>query len=405
MIRNLVLDGNMKNPLGFVGLSVASVIAAGCGPSTPAAPSTAEVAPVLATYADILHASYEDSLVRGRALDTAVDAFVAAPSDALLEGARDAWVASRPPYLQSEIGRYYGGPIDDPDNDIDGRVNSWPLDEAYLDYVQGPPPAFEDLVGGLINDPSTLATIDEASLAALNGEGAEENVSLGYHAIEFLLWGQDLYEDGAGRRPATDFVDGMRDNADRRRDYVVAATDILVGDLEFLEGQWRSGGDNYRAGFVALDAHEGLTRVFTAILNLSGLELAGERLLVAWRSSEQEDEHSCFSDTTTQDAVYDQLGLQNAYLGRYERIDGTVVSGASLSDLVRARDPELDASIRTALEASLEATRAIPAPFDQALISTEGRTAIRRAIDAIQAQTELLGEAARLLGLDITLEG
>jgi putative iron-regulated protein len=363
------------------------------------------VAPVLATYADILHASYEDSLVRGRALDTAVDAFVATPTDALLEDARDAWVASRPPYLQSEIGRYYGGPIDDPDNDIDGRVNSWPLDEAYLDYVQGPPPAFEDLVGGLVNDEAALPSIDEASLVALNGQGAEENVSLGYHAIEFLLWGQDLYEDSAGRRPASDFVDGMREHADRRRDYVTAATDILVGDLAFLEGEWRPGEDNYRAGFVALDAHEGLTRVFTAILDLSGLELAGERLLVAWRSSEQEDEHSCFSDTTTQDAVYDQLGLENAYLGRYERIDGTMVSGPSLSDLVRARDPELDASIRTALAASLEATRAIPAPFDQALISTEGRMAIRRAIDAIQAQTELLGDAARLLGVTVTLGG
>jgi putative iron-regulated protein len=382
---------------------VAPLLLVSCG--TTGVPTNAQVAPVLATYADILHASYEDSLVRGRVLDVAVDALVTAPTDELLEHARDAWVASRPPYLQSEIGRYYGGPIDDPDNDIDGRVNSWPLDEAYLDYVQGPPPGFEDLVGGLVNDEAALPIIDDTSLAALNGEGAEENVSLGYHAVEFLLWGQDLYENSAGRRPASDFVDGMRDNADRRRDYVMAATDILVSDLEFLEGEWRAGEDNYRAGFVALDAHEGLTRLFTAILNLSGVELAGERLLVAWRSSEQEDEHSCFSDTTTQDAIYDQLGLENAYLGRYERIDGTMVSGPSLSDLVRARDPELDASIRTALAASLEATRAIPAPFDQALISMEGRMAIRDAIDAIQAQTELFNDAARLLGVTLTLEG
>ncbi|GAB4195741.1 MAG: imelysin family protein [Sandaracinaceae bacterium] len=379
---------------------------AGCGPSTPAssAPTTAEVAPVLETYANILHAGYEDSATRGAALEAAVAALVASPSEATLTAAREAWVASRPPYLQTEIARYYGGPIDNPDNDQDGRINSWPLDEAYLDYVQGPPPDFVEIVGGLVNDPMTLPTIDEASLAALNGAGAEENVSLGYHAIEFLLWGQDLYEDSPGRRPATDFVDGMRENADRRRAYLSAATGILAGDLEYLEGQWREGEANYRRGFVALDAHEGLTRIFTGLVTLSGFELAGERLLVAWRSTEQEDEHSCFSDTTWQDGLYDQIGIENVYLGRYERIDGTMVQGPSLSDLVRARDAMLDMEIREALDASEAALRAIPQPFDQALLDAQGRTRIRTAIDLIQAQTELLAQAARLLGVEVMIE-
>ncbi|MBN8611914.1 MAG: iron-regulated protein [Deltaproteobacteria bacterium] len=367
-------------------------------------PSNAEVAPVLETYAAIVHAGYEDAHTRGEALDTAVDAFVAAPSEPLLVAARDAWVASRPPYLQTEMARFYGGPIDDPDNDQDGRINSWPLDEAYLDYVQGPPPDFEELVGGLVNDATELPTIDEASLVALNGAGAEENVSLGYHAIEFLLWGQDLYEDSPGRRPASDFLDGMRDHADRRRAYVTAATDILVSDLAFLESQWAPSATNYRTTFVALDAHEGLTRIFTGLLNLSGFELSGERLLVAWRSSEQEDEHSCFSDTTTQDALYDQIGIQNAYLGRYTRIDDTVLEGPSLSSLVAARDPALDTQIRTALQASTELCDAIPEPFDQALIDDDtGRPAIRAAIDALQAQTELLNQAAVLLGVEVEI--
>lgn len=389
-----------------LGALVAPLAALGCDPQNPAlgAPTDAEVTPVLENYAVLIHAGYEDSLTRGRALDTAVDALIAAPSEPLLTAARNAWVTSRPAYLQTEIARFYGGPIDDPDNDIDGRVNSWPLDEAYIDYVQGGPPDFADEIVGFVNDATTLPTIDEDALVALNGDGAEENVSLGYHAVEFLLWGQDLYDDSPGRRPATDFVDGERDNADRRRAYLGAATDILVGDLAFLEGEWRSGATNYRTEFVAASANEGLTRIFTGILNLSGFELAGERLLVAWRSSEQEDEHSCFSDTTTQDTIYDALGVQNVYLGRYERIDGTTVQGASISDLVRARDPELDAEVRTALQAGVDATRAIPEPFDQSLVSTEGRAAIRAAIDAIQAQTELLNQAAQLLGVTVVIE-
>jgi putative iron-regulated protein len=50
--------------------------------------------------------------------------------------------------------------------------------------------------------PSLLAeTLHEA-------DGVEANVATGYHAIEFLLWGQDLngHGVGAGNRPWTDYA-------------------------------------------------------------------------------------------------------------------------------------------------------------------------------------------------------
>ena len=137
---------------------------------------------------------------------------------------------------------------------------------------------------------------------------------------------------------------------------------------------------------------------------LSGFELGGERLAVALMTAEQEDEHSCFSDTTTQDAVFDQLGIQNAYLGRYVRRDGTVIQGPSISDMVRTRDPDLDTRLRAALTASVTACEAIPAPFDQAIIEPAGRTLVRAAIDRIQEQTTLLEEAAALFGVSVMVE-
>ncbi len=235
---------------GILGLSL---LAASCAPSSNL-PSNEEVAPVLETYANILHATYADAAEGAQALDGAARALTATPTEANLADARRAWIASRPAYLQSEVGRYYGGPIDDPDHGLEGQLNGWPLDEAYLDYVQGPPPDFADLEGGLVNEPSLLPTIDAEAVAAKNEVGAEENLSVGYHAIEFLLWGQDLYDDGPGRRPASDFVDGMRDNADRRRAYLTTITGLLADDLETLELARREGADDYRADFVALDA-------------------------------------------------------------------------------------------------------------------------------------------------------
>jgi putative iron-regulated protein len=394
----------MSKLLVFERVSALSLCVALSGCTSSGFPQ-AEIAPVLANYSALLHAGYEDALVDARALDVSVTVLTRSPSASSLEAARMAWVVGRPAYLQTEVGRFYGGPINDPENDLEGQINSWPLDEAYLDYVQGPPPAFETLRGGLINDPATLPTVDLASITALNRVGAEENVIMGYHGIEFLLWGQDLDEAGPGSRPASDFIDAMGNNGARRSAFLRVITAELVDDLGTLEAQWRPGvATNYRASFEQLDQAEGMRRMLVGITRLSGFELGGERLAVALRTAEQEDEHSCFSDTTTQDALFDQLGIQNVYLGRYVRRDGTMIEGASISDMVRARNPDLDTRVRDALQASVDACRAIPAPFDRAIVEPAGRTLVRAAIDRIQEQTTLLEEVATLFGVSVMVE-
>ncbi|MEL7435507.1 MAG: imelysin family protein, partial [Chloroflexota bacterium] len=61
------------------------------------------------TYADIVLASYEDSLTLAIELHDAIDAFLADPSEDTLQAARDAWRASNEPYGQTEAYRFYGG--------------------------------------------------------------------------------------------------------------------------------------------------------------------------------------------------------------------------------------------------------------------------------------------------------
>ncbi len=348
----------------------------------------AHVHVVIATYADMVKSAEQ--------LQADVDAFLAAPSAAGLAQARSAWLAAREVYGQTEAFRFYGGPIDaEPDN-LEARINSWPLDEVYIDYVDGVPE------GGVINDPTQ--TIDRASLIALNTAGGEDDISTGWHAIEFLLWGQDHRVDGPGERPYTDYVagpDGTAANQDRRAAYLEVVTDLLVDDLKTVSAAWAEGAA-YLDAFEHGDPRDSLTKILLGMGSLSGAELSGERISVALDTQDQEDEHSCFSDNTHRDLYNNALGLENVYLGRYGALDGV-----GLGDLIAARDPELDSTLRVQLRATVEAMQAIPPPFDQAIQAPDGdpaRDAVGAAIAALKAQTKTIAEAAALLDITLNLE-
>jgi putative iron-regulated protein len=337
--------------------------------------------------------SYSEAHRDVSALSTALSAFVASPSETTLEAAKQAWLDSRPEYLQTEAYRFYGGPIDDDDNP-EARINAWPLDEAYVDYVDGDPEA------GLINDPVTMPTIDEASVTEVNMVGGEANVASGFHAVEFLLWGQDLSATGPGERSHTDYLaSGAHANAERRGEYLTTVGALMIDDIAGVRDDWSGA---YKTQFLALPAAEALGLVLKGIGSLSGAELSGERMQVAYDTKSQEDEHSCFSDNTHVDHLNDQVGIENVYLGRFGDTDGP-----GIDDLVRARNPALDDEMKQRISDAKAKIQAIPQPFDQAILgddSADGRVKIKAAIDALKAQTETIAKIAKLLGVELNLE-
>lgn len=367
------------------------------GESSPEFP-TETTAAALANYADIVWASYADSVTSAQALDQALEALAANPSEATLQAAKDAWLASREPYLQTEVYRFYEGPIDNEEDGPEGLLNAWPLDENYIDAVAGNESA------GIVND--TSKTIDAATLEGLNEQMGEKNIATGYHAIEFLLWGQDTAADGPGDRPYTDFVegeDGTLPNADRRKQYLLVASDLLLSHLNLLLNAWADGGENYRKDFLAADPKDGLRRVLTGMIILSGFETGGERLQTALDSGDQEDEHSCFSDNTHRDMVQDVRGVQNVYLGRYQRLDGGTVSGTSIKDVVAAVNAELASRLEAEIADSLAKAEALQPPFDQeiALGNAEGRARVEALIVALRKQEKTLEEVFRAFELSV----
>ncbi len=385
----------ITRPIHLARLSVVALTAtlAACGDSGVDAELGADA---VATYADGVHASYVASLESATAMDAAIDAMLADPTADTLAAARSAWLAARADYGLTEAFRFYGGPIDDEETGTEGLINAWPLDEAYIDGVEGAPDA------GIVNDPDTFPTIDADLLVSLNEQGGETNISTGWHAIEFLLWGQDLSDDGPGDRPIDDYTTAP--NADRRATYLATASDLLLTHLGELVAAWAPDADNYRAEFLALEPDEALRRIITGVGELSRGELAGERMNVAYSVRSQEDEHSCFSDNTTNDIVANARGIQMVLTGSYP----AGVEGTGILDAVRDVDSELADRLDAEVAASVAAVEAIPAPFDRHLApgvpdDDPGRASVLTGIEALEAQTPTIVEAAEALGVTINV--
>jgi putative iron-regulated protein len=310
-------------------------------------------------------------------------------------------------------------------------VNAWPLDEGLIDYVDATygGPSDENAFAALnviANPTFTLSgteidatTITPALLedTLQEADGIEANVATGYHAIEFLLWGQDLngHGTGAGVRPWTDYAAAdlcTNDNCDRRGEYLVAATDLLVSDLEWMTAQWAMGGA--ARGELMEDTDAGISAILTGMGSLSYGEVAGERMRLGVMLNDPEEEHSCFADNTHNDHFYDGLGVQNAYLGEYIRIDGTSVSGPSLSDLVAETDAALDAEMQAKLSTTMMMLGRIKTAaeagfaYDQMLErgNDAGEALIMGGVNGFIDQTRSIERVVTALNLDgIAIEG
>ncbi|PRY24195.1 putative iron-regulated protein [Aliiruegeria haliotis] len=379
---------------------------------------------VLSNYADIALAGYEDSLETAKTLKGALNALVAAPTAANLDAARAAWIAARVPYQQTEAFRF-GNPVVDA---WEGKVNAWPLDEGLIDYVAGnaglnDENPFSD--ANVIANPALdvsgtkvdAATITPELLQSMHEiDGIEANVTTGYHAIEFLLWGQDLNgtEAGAGTRPVTDFdpANCTGGNCERRIQYLLSAADLLISDLEEAVVLWSEGGQGRNE--VTADPAQGLVMAFTGMGSLSYGEQAGERMKLGLLLHDPEEEHDCFSDNTHASHFYDGQGIQNVYLGTYTRIDGSMIEGPSLYDVVKEKDADLADALKADIETTMEKLGAIVASaeagtaYDQLIAAgnEDGNALVQDAIDALVAQTRNIDRAVTAIGLEkIDFEG
>lgn len=397
-------------------------------PMTAISPAKADtqVKDVLKNYADIAHAGYEDALISARNLRSAIKVFIGQPNDQTQSAAKTAWFNARVPYQQTEAYRFGNQVVDD----WEGKVNAWPLDEGLIDYVSADYGTQSDennlyAANVIANKQLKISgrKIDARKItkkliaSALHEAGdIEANVATGYHAIEFLLWGQDLNGTGpgAGKRPPSDYDQKKCSNGNcaRRAAYLLTATELLLDDLVWITAQWSPNGAARKELMNSGEA--GLTRIFTGLGSLSYGELAGERMQLGLMVHDPEEEHDCFSDNTHNSHFFDALGIRNVYLGRYRRIDGRVVSGASVSDLVKAKSAQTDTDLRARLDETMTAmqtivTRALTIEaYDQMIGegNEAGNKVVQDAINALLNQTRAIERGVSALELrSIDFEG
>jgi len=370
-------------------------------------------------YANLAHMNYLDASLGAKKLRASITSFLSDPKKESMSQAKRDWIISaRTPYSQSEIFRFVNGPIDfEPINDgvttflesinfksVEGLLNAWPLDEAYIDYVNGDPNS------GIINQKETV--INSQNLVLLNERGGDKNVATGFHAIEFLLWGQDQSLTSPGNRPLFDYT--THPSHQRRKKYLKTVTLLLESHINRVLNQWEPHQSNYRKELESLDPAEVLSMSLESIIAMLGDELKAERIENALLLEDQEEEQSCFSDTTINDIYYNYLGAKNLYMGFYTPTNQVLrpIYGPSLSDLVQKLAPKLNEKIiktfskfekniaqfyNVAWDELGPVPASIALPFDQAIQNEPQK--IQDLVDTLELLEAHFEEVKTLLGL------
>jgi len=366
---------------------------------------------VTATYGNLVYQTYLDSYNSALDMQSAIEDFIATPSEDSFTAAKQAWLDAREFYGLTEAFREATGPVDTESETwslgTEGQMNAWPIDESYIDYVAAGTEEYANDYDSIIGDDTI--TIDQATIAGLNENINDKSISAGWHAIEFLLWGQDNtmpVDDLPGTRAFTDYT--TADHADRRALYLQTATDLLVSDLNALTTTWATGG-TYRTVFENLDQDVALKQLINGAFFIAGDELSSERIIAPVDSTDgigglgQEDEHSCFSDNTHRDIYANAKGVYNVIFGEY-----STVSGASFYDLVKQANPAQAATLLTAAENAMEKVNAIAnndQPFDY-LITLESSTdsnfgVVMQSVVALQEWADEISASATAIGISL----
>lgn len=306
---------------------------------------TATRAQVVDRYLQLGYESYDQSYKDAVAFQTAVTAFAANnnPTAADHINLKNLYVVARASYLTTEAFRFSSGPIDNVDilgcgsnadgsgdEECEGLINGWPLDESAIDnYIN--------------NNAAQQPTY--AAILAANGDADANNavdqddetaLTVGWHAIEYILWGQDLFNGGvnqiSGQRTVAELTGASPATVEgRRRTYMKAVTDGLVLQLKLIRDQFEDGA-RYSDGLKS-NPDAAVTYIFQGLGKFIAGEWGGERLTGTF-GGQQEEEHSCFSDTTKADFYYNAQSVLNIWNGSYELKKGTVTStGPGLKNL------------------------------------------------------------------------
>lgn len=289
----------------------------------------------------VITTSYEDMFSKATSLSTAVTNLIATTNEANLATARQAWKDIRTTWEQSEAWLF--GPVSS--NDIDPRIDTWPVDFNALNAQLASSNAFtESYIDGLAEDLK------------------------GFHPIEYLLWGQN------GNKTAANFTA-------REKVYLAGLTLNLKKLSEEVKNSWTTGGyanllktagENGNATYPSLQsAYIEMIDAMTGICD----EVANGKMYDPFITQDPSQEESPFAKNSITDFTNNIQGILKIYQGKFS------TDGKGIEDLVRNYNLSLDNEIKTKHAAAIAALQTVTDPFGQA-ISTQ-QIQVQNAMDKI----------------------
>ena len=237
---------------------------------------------------------------------------------------KQAWLDAHSAYEITTLHRYFATQLLGEQGSlalmqIQYQINHWPIIPGYIDYVNGYPDS------GIVHDINVNLDVD--SLREQHGTFDISEVTLGFHVIEFLLWG---YDTDSGPRPAADFdavleltseqtesgysLDQLSNN--RRRLFLSVAIDTLVEDFRALQSLWLAKEPSIRREIESTSETELIVILADSMSAMLTEELLLRSLYPMLNGNFAESIQSPYS-RSTQNAVSSQLsGLEGLLLER-----------------------------------------------------------------------------------------
>ncbi len=334
-------------------------------------------------YADIARATSKSCLDQAIGLEKAIKAFLRKPSNETHRLAKISWINARFPYLQGEVFRMKKLIVD-----TDGKINGWPIMPSIIDYTQN------DSSSGLIQNSERLPFITKDSLIKMNVSSGKDKTILGYHVIEFLLWGEDNGIVGSGDRSFEDYDKSENNSAERRGQLLINCTEILINDLENEVSEWKPENKNNRLGRLqAMPVDDAIALILETISQLS-FSISSSQIDSMIVDGSKFTEQSTYSDTTHFDFLHSIAGISNLFAGAYVGLDGKIkVLGLGLMGLAEEISTINSEDLRSIINNAMRASQNFKGPFD--VLSSKDKNN-QLYVDAKNSVTELSDALKRL---------
>lgn len=190
-------------------------------------------------YSETLQKKLDASTLTALLFDDSIKQFLATPNVANLEAAQQKWQET---YALFNDTSPFTVLTDNPAQH--SYIDSWPILPGYIDAISGFPNS------GIVND--VTLELNEANIRQQHGLTFPGEVSTGFHAIEFMIWGETTTAENSESAkeskeenktlplkrytPVKQWhqteLDVSQHSNNRRRKYLALVTNILLKDIE-----------------------------------------------------------------------------------------------------------------------------------------------------------------------------